>query len=103
MKSNVLDHGTIVRDVATISPNPFGAVAGSLWRIFLVGVHITIHGDRCIFSLRCLRVFQWVFDPFLMRFEKYAAPTARITLGICIITCGTTQDLFGPELPFLVL
>lgn len=95
----VLPHDIIIRDVAAVSPSPLQAIAGNYGNFLLWGF-ISVVVTFAIFSTMFFARLQRRFDPLLKRLKKYAAPTARITLGVCLIAAAQHSALFGPELPF---
>ncbi len=98
----VLDTATIAHDIASISPNPLDAFATNTYQFFLWGF-ICFVGFSTIFFMSIFHSLEERFAPFFGRMKKYAAPVARITLGISLIACAYNSALFGPELPFYAL
>ena len=95
----VLDHATVLRDVAAVSPNPLLAFFSNTYQFFLWGF-ISFVTVSTLFFASIFRVFESALDPFFWRLKKYAAPVARVTLGLALICCAYNSALFGPELPF---
>ena len=94
----LLDPATIMRDVMNPSPNPFTMVAQQpdqfiLW--FMIGVIVV----STVFAMSITRVAENFFDPLLAHLKPYAAPIARVTLGVCLIASAYYGALYGPELP----
>jgi hypothetical protein len=94
----VLDPATIMRDVMNPSPNPFVMVMQEpqqfiLWAI--IGFIVV----STIFAMSITHILENFFMPLLVRLKPYAAPIARVTLGVCLIASAYHGALFGPELP----
>lgn len=92
----VLDHATIVRDMALQSPNPFGAVWENEYRFFFWAFVSVV----TVLTVFCVSLFHasWL-DRLLGSLKRYAPVVTRVTLGVCLIACAQFQGLFGPELP----
>lgn len=95
----LLDGPTIARDIGTVSPNPFNAFFDNTYQFFLWGFMCFV-AFSTIFFMSIFHSFEERFAPLFARMKKYAAPTARITLGLCLLACAYNKALFGPELPF---
>ncbi|MDP3645465.1 MAG: hypothetical protein Q8R25_00030 [bacterium] len=95
----VLDAATIARDIASVSPDPLSAFYTNKYQFFLWGFIFFI-GFSTIFFMSIFHRFEEAFSPFFTRMKKYAAPVARMTLGVCLIASAYNGALFGPELPF---
>src|SRR3989338_6458731 len=98
----VLDGATIARDIGTISPNPLDAFFSNKYQFFFWGF-ICFVGFSTIFFMSIFHSLEEHFAPAFARLKKYAAPVARITLGISLLACAYQSALFGPELPFYAL
>ncbi len=94
----VLDHATIVQDLATNSPNPFGAFWTNQYQFFFWGfiVFVTV---TTVFFASIFHTLESRCRPFLTRIKRWAPCITRITLGVCLVACAYNQGLFGPELP----
>ncbi len=94
----VLSPETIVRDLSTQSPNPFEAFATNRFQFFLWGF-IAFVVVSTIFFASITHRFEIFFEPWLSRLRPWAAPVARLTLGVCLLASAYSGALFGPELP----
>ena len=94
----VLDSATIIKDVAAVSPNPFLAISNNYNSFILWGL-VSMNTIVLVFLLSVFRPLEYKLTPIFARGKKYAAPVARITLGLSLILCAYNQGLFGPELP----
>jgi hypothetical protein len=94
----VLSEDTIARSISEPSPNPFNAFATNRFQFFLWGF-IAFVVVSTIFFASITHRLEIVFEPYLSRLRRYAAPVARITLGVCLIASAYNNALFGPELP----
>lgn len=95
----VLDKETIAGDLASSSPNPF-IMVGQQPRLFVFWGIIAVILVSTVFAMSITHWFEKRVNPMLNRLKPYAAPIARITLGICLIASAQQYALFGPELPF---
>ncbi len=94
----VLSPETIARDVATVSPSPFGAFATNRFQFFLWGFVAFVVVSTIFFASVTHRL-EMLFEPLLTRLRPWAAPVARVTLGLCLLASAYNGALFGPELP----
>jgi uncharacterized membrane protein YphA (DoxX/SURF4 family) len=95
----VLDHATILRDIATTSPNPFTAYTGNEFDFFFWGAISAITVLAILFS-SFFHSFEQKLTPLFFRLKRLAHPMVRLTCGVCLIASGLFASLFGPELPF---
>ena len=96
----VLDHATILRDVAAVSPNPFDAFFTNEGRFFFWGF-IAFVTVTTIFFMSIFHVFEQRIDPLLYRLKRFAPLIERVTLGLSLIFFAHNAALFGPELPLV--
>ena len=94
----VLDSATIMRDVMSPSPNPFSQIAHDPSLFIFWGI-IGVIFVSTVFAMSITHWFENIFNPYLNRLKPWAAPIARLTLGICLIASAYNVALFGPELP----
>lgn len=94
----VLSPETIAQNIATPSPSPFGAFATNRFQFFLWGF-ISFVVVSTIFFASITHRLEILFEPTLTRLRPWAAPVARITLGLCLLASAYQNSLFGPELP----
>lgn len=94
----VLSSETIAQDLAAPSPNPFDAFSTNRFQFFLWGFIAFVVVSTVFFSSITHRL-EILFEPYLSRLRPWAAPVARITLGLCLIASAYNDALFGPELP----
>ncbi len=94
----VLSPETIARDLASSSPNPLVMIAKEP-RLFLFYGMVGIILVSTVFAMSITRILERTFNPILNSLKPWAAPIARITLGICLIASAYHKALFGPELP----
>jgi uncharacterized membrane protein YphA (DoxX/SURF4 family) len=94
----VLDQETIERGLTGPSPNPFTQIAQDPQLFILWGI-IAVIFVSTIFAMSITHWFETRLNPVLSKLKPYAAPIARITLGICLIASASEFALFGPELP----
>ena len=94
----VLDKATILHDILSSSPNPFSQIAEDPQLFIFWGI-IGIILVTTVFAMSISHWFETIFSPFLNRLKPYAAPIARVTLGVCLIASAYNFALFGPELP----
>lgn len=94
----VLSHESIASGIASDSPNPFEAFATNRFQFFLWGF-IAFVVVSTIFFASITHRLEMFFEPFLTRLRPWAAPVARVTLGVCLIASAYNDALFGPELP----
>ncbi len=94
----VLSPETIATDLATPSPNPFSAFATNQFQFFLWGFIAFVLVSTIFFASITHRL-EIFFEPYLTRLRPWAAPVARVTLGLCLIASAYNGALFGPELP----
>ncbi len=94
----VLSPETIVRDVTTPSPNPFGAFATNRFQFFLWGF-IAFVVVSTIFFASITHRLEILFAPLFERLKPWAIPIARVTLGVSLLASAYNGALFGPELP----
>ena len=95
----VLDHASVLQDVAAASPNPLLAFHSNKFQFFFWGF-VSFVTVSTIFCVSVFRMFERFADPLFWRLKRYAKPVARFTLGVCLIACAYNASLFGPELPF---
>lgn len=93
----VLSPETIAQDLSTPSPSPFGAFSTNRFQFFLWGF-IAFVVVSTIFFASITHRLELLFEPYLTRLRPYAAPVARITLGVCLLASAYNGALFGPEL-----
>ena len=55
-----------------------------------------------VFFASISRSLERRFDPFFTRMRRYAAPIARVTVGISFLAAAYYQASYGPELPLIV-
>ncbi len=94
----VLNTETITRDVLAISPNPFSQIAHDP-RLFILSGIIGVILVSTVFAMSITHWFEVTFNPYLNKLKPWAAPIARITLGVSLIASAYNNALFGPELP----
>lgn len=94
----VLSPETIATDLSTASPNPFGAFYTNQFQFFLWGFIAFVLVSTVFFASITHRL-ELFFEPYLSRLRPWAAPVARVTLGLCLIASAYNSALFGPELP----
>lgn len=94
----VLSQEAIAAGISSDSPNPFGAFATNRFQFFLWGF-IAFVMVSTIFFASITHRFEIFFEPFLTRLRPWAAPVARLTLGLCLIASAYNDAIFGPELP----
>lgn len=94
----VLDRETIQRGITGPSPNPFTQIAHDPQLFILWGI-IAVIFVSTIFAMSITHWLETRLNPFLNKLKPYAAPIARITLGVCLIASAWEFALFGPELP----
>lgn len=94
----VLSHETIAQSVSSPSPSPFSAFYTNRFQFFLWGF-IAFIVVSTIFFASITHRFEMLFEPFLTRLRPWAAPVARVTLGVCLLLSAYNGALFGPELP----
>ncbi|MHB8660543.1 MAG: hypothetical protein ACYC75_01190 [Minisyncoccota bacterium] len=56
-----------------------------------------------VFFVSLIRPLERWLDPMLRRGRRYAAPVARITLGLSFLAAAYYQAIFGPELPLVTV
>jgi hypothetical protein len=95
----VLDPSTIASDIASYSPNPFGAFWNNEFRFFFWGF-ISFIVFSTILCASIFHVFEHRLVPLFFYLKRFAHPVVRLTCGVCLIACGLYSALFGPELPF---
>ena len=54
-----------------------------------------------VFFISISHALEARFDPWLTKLRRYAAPTARITIGLSFLAAAYYQALYGPELPLM--
>lgn len=94
----VLDPVTIASDIQNPSPNPFAAFWTNKFQFFF-WTFIAFVLVTTVFFASITHRLEVTFRSSLVRLKPYAAPVARITLGLCLIACAWYGGLFGPELP----
>jgi uncharacterized membrane protein YphA (DoxX/SURF4 family) len=55
----------------------------------------------CVFFISLSHVLEDKLDPVFDRLRKYAAPIARVTVGLSFIAAAYYQASYGPELPLV--
>ncbi len=96
----ILDAPTILRDVRTISPNPFEAYLTNQGRFFFWGF-IAFVTVSTIFCMSLFGIFERWANPYLVRIKRYAPLVERVTLGLSLLVFAYVHALFGPELPLV--
>lgn len=94
----VLTPEQIVHDIETPSPNPFDAFWSNQFKFFFWGF-LAFVLVTTVFFMSITHRLEVFFEPFLTRLRPWAAPVARITLGVCLLASAYNNALFGPELP----
>ena len=94
----VLSQETIANAIATPSPSPFEAFATNRFQFFLWGF-IAFIVVSTVFFASLTHQLELAFEPLFTRLRPWAAPVARVTLGICLVASAFQGALFGPELP----
>jgi len=98
----VLDNATIMRDIVSVSPNPFSIVPSHQYEFIFWGF-IAFVVISTVFFMSITHRLEELFHPFLQRIKPWAPLVARVTLGSCLIFCAYNGALFGPELPLHTL
>lgn len=52
-----------------------------------------------VFFVSIIRPLEKALDPWLQSLRKYAAPVARVTIGLSFLAAAYYQATYGPELP----
>jgi len=96
----VLNQATIAQDLASNSPNPFGAFWTNQYQFFFWGfvAFVTV---TTVFFASVFHAFELRCRPFLLYIKRWAPLVTRLTLGVCLIVGTYYQGLFGPELPLI--
>jgi len=84
--------------VSTASPNPFAAISTNE-QLFLIWGTVCAIAILIVLTFSISRLFERVFDRFLIPLKKYAPLLGRLTFGISLMASGYFGDFFGPELP----
>ncbi|OGG68939.1 hypothetical protein A3C20_01735 [Candidatus Kaiserbacteria bacterium RIFCSPHIGHO2_02_FULL_55_25] len=95
----VLDHATVLRDIAAQSPNPLTAYAGNEIDFFFWGA-VSVATTLAVLFASLYRRVESRFDSLVYRLKRLAHPMVRVTCSVCLIASGYYGALFGPELPF---
>ncbi|MDB5238876.1 MAG: DoxX domain protein [Candidatus Parcubacteria bacterium] len=93
----VLTSPEVSTAITAPSPNPFGAIPGQELKFLSYGA-LTLVVALVVLSISVSRLFEKVFDPFLIRLKKYAPIIARVTFGLSVFASGYFGSFFGPEL-----
>jgi hypothetical protein len=94
----VLSPDAIATAIASPSPSPFQAFATNRFQFFLWGFIALVVVSTIFFASITHRI-ELLFEPLFRRMRPWAAPVARVTLGLCLIASAYNGALFGPELP----
>ena len=94
----VLSHQEIATGLATPA-FPMFAVALQDFDKFIFWGFIAILTVFIVFFASITRMAENFFNPFFARMRRYAAPIARITIGIAFVASGYYGATYGPELP----
>lgn len=94
----VLTPAEIAQDLAA---PPFSETAIALGNLaqFLFWAFIAALTIFVVFAISIVRPIERRLDPILARLRRYAAPVARITLGLSFLAAAYYQATYGPELP----
>lgn len=95
----VLTPETVEAALAANWQNPFSAYFGNEYHFMFWGL-ISFITMTTILAASLFRLFERQAGPFLSYIKRFSHPVVRITIGLCLIGFGTTQCLFGTELPF---
>ena len=94
----VLDYATIVRDVASISPNPLMAILSNTYQ-FLFWGFVSFVVVSTVFFASIFHLFEGWASQLLNRLKRFAPLIERVTLGLSLIVFAYNGAIFGPELP----
>ncbi len=97
----VLSPEEIRSAVAMPSPNPFTVIPEQEKEFLFWGALCAV-GVLLVLTLSVSKMFEKIFDPFLMKLKKVAPLLGRLTLGASVFLSGYHHAFFGPELPFSV-
>ncbi len=80
---------------------PFDEIAVAFSNIseFVFWAFIAVLAVLCVFFISISRFLENRLEPLFERIKKYAAPIARMTVGISFLAAAYYQASYGPELP----
>lgn len=88
-----------ITEALGIPPFNMLAVAQANLGQFLFWAFITALVIFFVFFISFWRFLEVYLDPLFARLRKYAAPIARVTVGLSFIAAAYYQASYGPELP----
>lgn len=94
----VLPSAEINQAIATPAFNMFAALQANVHQ-FLFWGFITILTIFVVFFVSISRFLEKKFDPLFARLRRYAAPIARVTIGISFLAGAYYHASYGPEIP----
>lgn len=75
------------------------AVAMNDLSSFLFWTFVAVFVTIVVFALSAIRPFESRLAPFFERTRRFAAPVARVTVGLSFLAAAYYQATYGPELP----
>lgn len=66
---------------------------------FLFWAFVGVFMVLVVFFISISHALEARLDPFLTKLRRFAAPVARVTIGLSFIAAAYYQALYGPELP----
>ena len=84
-----------------IPPFNMLAVAEANLSQFLFWGFIAVFTVFIVFWVSISRVLERLLNPLFARIRRYAAPIARVTVGISFLAAAYYQATYGPELPIV--